>query len=221
MRVAVVTFPGSNCDRDVSVAVTNIIGKKPLSIWHQDHEIPNCDLIIIPGGFSYGDYLRCGAVAANSPIMREVKNHTSRGGAVLGICNGFQILTEANLLPGTLLKNRSLKFISKAVGINILRNDTFFTSCFQKDQTVFIPVAHHDGNFFIEKDSLMKIEDNNQVAMRYSEPVNGSCNDIAGLYNESFNVLGLMPHPERAVDKRTGSDDGIIFFKSMMKYINN
>ena len=202
------------CIRDSLDVVPNIISCK-------EKVIPKSDLIILPGGFSYGDYLRSGAIAAREPVMKDLIKKARDGVYVLGICNGFQILTEANLLPGTLLKNRSLKFISKAVGINILRNDTFFTSCFQKDQTVFIPVAHHDGNFFIEKDGLMKIEDNNQVAMRYSEPVNGSINDIAGLYNESFNVLGLMPHPERAVDRRTGSDDGIIFFKSMMKYINN
>ena len=221
MDVTIILFPGTNCDQDTANAIFNHLDVVPNIISCKEKVIPKSDLIILPGGFSYGDYLRSGAIAARAPVMRDLIKKARDGVYVLGICNGFQILTEANLLPGTLLKNRSLKFISKAVGINILRNDTFFTSCFQKDQTVFIPVAHHDGNFFIEKDGLMKIEDNNQVAMRYSEPVNGSSNDIAGLYNESFNVLGLMPHPERAVDRRTGSDDGIIFFKSMMKYINN
>ena len=221
MDVTIILFPGTNCDQDTANAIFNHLDVVPHIISCKEKVIPKSDLIILPGGFSYGDYLRSGAIAAREPVMKDLIKKARDGVYVLGICNGFQILTEANLLPGTLLKNRSLKFISKAVGINILRNDTFFTSCFQKDQTVFIPIAHHDGNFFIEKDGLMKIEDNNQVAMRYSEPVNGSINDIAGLYNESFNVLGLMPHPERAVDRRTGSDDGIIFFKSMMKYINS
>jgi len=221
MDVTIILFPGTNCDQDTANAIFNHLDTVPNIISCKEKVIPKSDLIILPGGFSYGDYLRSGAIAAQEPVMKDLIKKARDGVYVLGICNGFQILTEANLLPGALLKNKSLKFVSKTIEINILRNDTFFTSCFQKNETVSIPVAHHDGNFFIEKDSLIKIEDNNQVAMRYSESVNGSCNDIAGLYNESFNVLGLMPHPERAVDIRTGSADGIKFFKSMIKYINN
>ena len=161
-------------------------------------------MIIIPGGFSYGDYLRSGAIAAREPIMDDLELRGNQGVYIIGICNGFQILTERKLLPGSLLKNSSLKFISKNVELKINRNDTFFTSKYQTDEIVSIPIAHHDGNFFADQDTLNSIEDNNQVALRYLNPINGSLNNIAGLYNKNLNILGLMPHPERAVDIKTG-----------------
>jgi phosphoribosylformylglycinamidine synthase subunit PurQ / glutaminase len=220
MDVTIISFPGTNCDVDTANAVSRKLNTIPKIISCKEKEIPKSDLIIIPGGFSYGDYLRSGAIAAREPIMLDLVNKAKNGVYILGICNGFQILTEVNLLPGVLLKNNSLKFISKTIKIKIIRNDTFFTSSFAKNETVSIPVAHHDGNFFIEKKALMEIEDNQQIAMRYVDPINGSLNDIAGLYNQKFNVLGLMPHPERAIDIRTGSDDGIKFFESMLNFVN-
>ena len=172
----------------------------------------------MPGGFSYGDYLRSGAIARFSPIMEEVVGFANRGGRVLGICNGFQILTECNLLPGVLLKNNTLKFISKITNIQVTRNDTFFSKDYDKNQSVKIPVAHHDGNYFVDQETLKKIEQNEQVAMRYAEPINGSLNNIAGLYNDKFNILGMMPHPERMIDASLSGEDGSLFFNNL---INN
>ena len=222
MRVVIVTFPGSNCDRDVSIAVTKITGKKPLSIWHQDHEIPNCDLVIIPGGFSYGDYLRCGAVAANSPIMREVKNHASRGGAVLGICNGFQILLEAKLLNGALIRNSKLKFVCKEVNLKISTNiNSPFLDKVNREDTIKLPIAHNEGNFFADEKTLERIEGEGLVAMRYYNTdnnsdynPNGSINDIAGILSENGKILGMMPHPERYIEEELGGLDGYKFLKN-------
>ena len=194
MNVTIIRFPGTNCDLDTANAVKKVLGIVPKIISCKEDKIPKSDLIIIPGGFSYGDYLRSGAIAAREPIMDDLELRANQGVYIIGICNGFQILTERKLLQGSLLKNSSLKFISKSVELKINRNDTFFTSKYQTDEVVNIPIAHHDGNFFADQDTLDSIEDNNQVALRYLNPINGSLNNIAGLYNKNLNILGLMPH---------------------------
>ena len=217
MKSSVIIFPGSNCDRDIADALVKMQFKNQM-VWHKETSLPKSDLIVIPGGFSYGDYLRSGAIAGKSLIIDEVIRAANSGCLVLGICNGFQILTERKLLQGSLLKNSSLKFISKSVELKINRNDTFFTSKYQTDEIVNIPIAHHDGNFFADQDTLDSIEDNNQVALRYLNPINGSLNNIAGLYNKNLNILGLMPHPERAVDIKTGTNDGSRIFESALNF---
>jgi phosphoribosylformylglycinamidine synthase I len=217
MEISIIRFPGTNCEVDTYNAVKKVLGKTSKILSCKDTSIPKSDLIIIPGGFSYGDYLRSGAIAAREPIMSDLIRKAKNGVNILGICNGFQILTECNLLPGALLKNNTLKFISKITNIQVTRNDTFFSKDYDKNQSVKIPVAHHDGNYFVDQDTLKKIEQNEQVAMRYAEPINGSLNNIAGLYNDKFNILGMMPHPERAIDTQTGTDDGIRLFQSMFK----
>ncbi|MEL0184993.1 MAG: phosphoribosylformylglycinamidine synthase subunit PurQ [Hyphomicrobiales bacterium] len=217
MEISIIRFPGTNCEVDTYNAVKKVLGKTSKILSCKDTSIPKSDLIIIPGGFSYGDYLRSGAIAAREPIMSDLIKKAKNGVNILGICNGFQILTECNLLPGALLKNNTLKFISKITNIQVTRNDTFFSKDYDKNQSVKIPVAHHDGNYFVDQDTLKKIEQNEQVAMRYAEPINGSLNNIAGLYNDKFNILGMMPHPERAIDTQTGTDDGIRLFQSMFK----
>ena len=217
MEISIIRFPGTNCEVDTYNAVKKVLGINSKILSCKDTTIPKSDLIIIPGGFSYGDYLRSGAIAAREPIMSDLIKKAKSGVNILGICNGFQILTECNLLPGALLKNNTLKFISKITNIQVTRNDTFFSKDYDKNQSVKIPVAHHDGNYFVDQDTLKKIEQNEQVAMRYAEPINGSLNNIAGLYNDKFNILGMMPHPERAIDTQTGTDDGIRLFQSMFK----
>lgn len=217
MEISIIRFPGTNCEVDTYNAVKKVLGTTSTILSCKDTVIPRSDLIIIPGGFSYGDYLRSGAIAARQPIMSDLIKKAKNGVNILGICNGFQILTECNLLPGALLKNSTLKFISKITNIQITRNDTFFSKDYDKNQSVKIPVAHHDGNYFVDQETLRAIEENDQVAMRYAEPINGSLNNIAGLYNNSFNILGMMPHPERAIDNQTGSNDGIKLFQSMLK----
>jgi len=217
MEISIIRFPGTNCEVDTYNAVKKVLGINSKILSCKDTTIPKSDLIIIPGGFSYGDYLRSGAIAARQPIMSDLIKKAKNGVNILGICNGFQILTECNLLPGALLKNNTLKFISKITNIQVTRNDTFFSKDYDKNQSVKIPVAHHDGNYFVDQDTLKKIEQNEQVAMRYAEPINGSLNNIAGLYNDKFNILGMMPHPERAIDTQTGTDDGIKLFQSMFK----
>ncbi len=217
MEISIIRFPGTNCEVDTYNAVKKVLGITSKILSCKDNTIPKSDLIIIPGGFSYGDYLRSGAIAAREPIMSDLIKKAKNGVNILGICNGFQILTECNLLPGALLKNNTLKFISKITNIQVTRNDTFFSKDYDKNQSVKIPVAHHDGNYFVDQDTLKKIEQNEQVAMRYAEPINGSLNNIAGLYNDKFNILGMMPHPERAIDIQTGTDDGIRLFQSMFK----
>ena len=218
MNVTIIRFPGTNCDLDTANAVKKVLGILPKIISCKEDKIPKSDLIIIPGGFSYGDYLRSGAIAAREPIMDDLELRANQGVYIIGICNGFQILTERKLLQGSLLKNSSLKFISKSVELKINRNDTFFTSKYQTDEVVNIPIAHHDGNFFADQDTLDSIEDNNQVALRYLDPINGSLNNIAGLYNKNLNILGLMPHPERAVDIKTGTNDGSRIFESALNF---
>jgi phosphoribosylformylglycinamidine synthase I len=229
MKAAVIVFPGSNCDRDVSVALEQAMGQKPAMIWHRDTDLPPVDLIVVPGGFSYGDYLRSGAMAAQSPVMREVVARARAGVRVLGICNGFQILTEARLLPGVLMRNAGLKFICRTVDLRVENADSPFTHRYHKGQVVRYPVAHHDGNYFADAETLRQIEDNGLVAFRYVTPTgetdeaanpNGSANAIAGLFNETRTVLGLMPHPERAADPLLGNTDGKPFIDGLVEALS-
>ena len=225
MKAGVVVFPGSNCDRDVKVALEKC-GFETQFLWHKEHYIPeNTDLVVLPGGFSYGDYLRCGAISAHSNIIKEVKQFADKGGYVLGICNGFQVLTETHLLPGTLVRNRDINFICKDVFLKPENVETDFTAKFDGKSNVKISVAHHDGNYFIDDEGLKAINDNGQIAFRYcdengeisqlSNP-NGSVENIAGVFNQRKNILGLMPHPERHVDPLTGGEDGKYLFDSLL-----
>lgn len=216
MKVGVITFPGSNCDRDMLVAFKKLTNNV-VRIWHKDTELPSgLDIIAIPGGFSYGDYLRCGALAGNSNIMKEVIKFGADGGFILGVCNGFQILTETGVLPGVLLRNKNLKFISKNIDLEISNKDTKFTNKFKKNK-ISIPIAHHDGNYFCTDDALKELEDNNQIAFTYTNTPNGAKSNIAGIYNKRKTILGLMPHPERSVDSKVvGGDDGIKLFESLL-----
>lgn len=218
---AVVIYPGSNCDRDVISAIAQVTGTEPLKIWHGDTALPKVDLVVLPGGFSYGDYLRCGAMAARSPIMAEVSKHADNGGLLLGICNGFQILTEAGLLPGVLRPNAGLHFICRETFLRVETASTPFTGGYTKGQVVNFPIAHHDGNYFTTADQLKALEDNDQVAFRYATESgqvtrdanpNGAMANIAGIVNTRRNVLGMMPHPERHVDALTGGTDGRALF---------
>ncbi|MBT4990002.1 MAG: phosphoribosylformylglycinamidine synthase subunit PurQ [Rickettsiales bacterium] len=214
MKAGVVVFPGSNCDRDMLMALKAIC-KDVQYIWHKDSTIPNdIDIIALPGGFSYGDYLRCGAIAASSNIISEIKKSADQGKYILGVCNGFQVLTEAGLLPGTLIRNRDLKFISKVVEIETISTKSKFTN--QAKNRLMLPVAHHDGNYFCDKQTLQSLEENDQIAFQYSQNINGSISDIAGIFNKNKNILGMMPHPERAIDKKTSGTDGLGIFKSLL-----
>lgn len=224
MKSAVITFPGSNCDRDALDALQKV-GSNIQKIWHKETKLDDdLDLIIVPGGFSYGDYLRSGAMAATSPVMQEVKRLSQKGVKILGICNGFQILTEAGLLPGVLLRNKNIKFICKEVSLRVENSDTDFTRKYKKNQVIKIPVAHMDGNYFANPDDLKRLEDGDNIAFRYvdlegklrdeSNP-NGSLLNIAGIFNDQKNVLGMMPHPERAIDDDTGSVDGLAMFEGL------
>ncbi len=218
LRAAVITFPGSNCDRDMAVAIERVTGTPPLRVWHADAELPErLDFIALPGGFSYGDYLRSGAMAANSPVMRGVKQHAERGVPVLGVCNGFQVLTEAGLLPGALMRNASQNFICRTVPLKVENSTSLFTAGFASGQTIDIPVAHHDGNYFADEDTLDRLEGEGRVAFRYVENCNGSRRDIAGVLNAAGNVLGMMPHPERAVDPAHGGTDGLALFENALR----
>ena len=218
LRAAVITFPGSNCDRDMAVAIERVTGTAPLRIWHADAELPErLDFIALPGGFSYGDYLRSGAMAANSPVMRGVKQQAERGVPVLGVCNGFQVLTEAGLLPGALMRNASQNFICRTVPLKVENSTSLFTAGFASGQTIDIPVAHHDGNYFADEDTLDRLEGEGRVAFRYAENCNGSRRDIAGVLNAAGNVLGMMPHPERAIDPAHGGTDGLALFENALR----
>ena len=216
MKAAVLVFPGSNCDRDCKTAVERTVGGHVEMVWHEDTSLPaGTDLIIIPGGFSYGDYLRCGAMAAQSPVMAAVKKEAERGVSVLGICNGFQILCEAGLLPGALLRNEALKYVCKPIELTIENRNTRFTSAYGNCQTVWMTQGNGDGNFFADAETLKSIEDNDQVVFRYVDNPNGSLNGIAGLMNKAGNVMGMMPHPDRAFEDALGSADGAPLFKSL------
>lgn len=216
MRAAVITFPGSNCDRDMAVAIEKVAGRAPLRVWHGDAALPaGFDFIALPGGFSYGDYLRSGAMAAKSPIMQDVIAAATRGVPVLGVCNGFQVLTECGLLPGALMRNAGQTFICRTVALKVENNRSLFTACYQPGQVIRIPVAHHDGNYFADTETLDQLESEGRVAFRYAEAVNGSQRDIAGILNASGNVLGMMPHPERAIEPELGGCDGRALFESV------
>ncbi len=219
MRAAVVLLPGLNRDRDMIAALTTIGGHAPLTVWQSDTEIPPVDLIVIPGGFSFGDYLRCGAIAARTPVMRAVAEAASRGVRVLGVCNGFQILLEAGLLPGALMRNASLKFVCRQVKLEVTNASTAFTRGYAKGQIIRCPVAHHDGNYFADPDTLKRLEDNGRVVFRYAEGTNpnGSMNDIAGIVNEAGNVMGMMPHPENLIESAHGGTDGRPLFESALE----
>lgn len=216
-RAAVVTFPGSNCDRDMAVALERASGTPPFRVWHGDAELPaRLDFIALPGGFSYGDYLRSGAMAAVSPIMRAVAQAAGRGVPVLGVCNGFQVLTEARLLPGALLRNAGQTFVCRDVRLRVETSQSLFTAGYEAEQEITIPVAHHDGNYFADPATLDRLEGEGRVAFRYVTGCNGSQRDIAGVLNEAGNVLGMMPHPERAVDPAHGGTDGLALFESAL-----
>ena len=217
MKSAVIVFPASNCDRDVAVALEKASGRKPEMVWHGQTDLPDVDLIVLPGGFSYGDYLRSGAMAAKSPIMREVIGRAEAGVSVLGICNGFQVLTESGLLPGALMRNAGLKFVCKSVPLRVEDNETQFTGGYDRGQKISIPVAHHDGNYFADDDTLKMLEDSGRVTFRYLDNPNGSRNDIAGITNEKRNVLGMMPHPERVIEPLLGGTDGAPMFEHLVE----
>ena len=216
MQTAVIRFPASNCDRDAAVALEKITGRKPHIVWHRETELPaGIGFVVMPGGFSYGDYLRSGAIASRSPIVRDIKAKSERGLAVAGFCNGFQILTEAGMLPGALMRNKNLKFVCRPERLSVESTASRYTSKYKDVKDVVFPVAHHDGNYFADKDVLNKIEKQGQVLFRYADNPNGSLNDIAGIVNEGGNVFGMMPHPERAIDPLHGGTDGIDLFKSI------
>ena len=217
MQSAVVVFPGSNCDRDLVEALSMETSSKCKILWHKETTLPkNLDIIFIPGGFSFGDYLRCGAIAANSPIMRSILDFAHKGGYIVGICNGFQVLTEAGLLKGTLLRNSKLKFVCKQQELIVNNSDSIITKCFSKKEQLKLPIAHHDGNYFADQNILTALEGNGQVLLRYKDNPNGSKNDIAGITSENHRIVGLMPHPERAIDDELGSNDGSKIFRSLI-----
>lgn len=216
MKASVVVFPASNCDRDVAVALEQATGAAPKMVWHGDQDLPDTDFIVLPGGFSYGDYLRCGAMASNSPIMRSVVDKAKAGVPVLGICNGFQILCETGLLPGALLRNANLNFVCRTVTLKVENNQSLFTRGLEAQRYVDFPVAHHDGNYFADDETLDRLDAEGRVALRYVDNPNGSARDIAGILNEAGNVFGLMPHPERATSALLGGVDGAAFFRNLL-----
>ena len=218
MKSAVVLLPGLNRDRDMIAALTKISGVAPHTVWQTDTEIPDVDLIVIPGGFSYGDYLRCGAIGARMPVMQAIREKSDKGVMVMGVCNGFQILVEAGLLPGALMRNASLKFVCREVKLEVTNANTGFTRGYSHGQIIRCPVAHHDGNYFADEETLARIEGNGQVVFRYAQGTNpnGSINDIAGIINENGNVLGLMPHPENLIEAAHGGTDGRALFSGLL-----
>ena len=215
---AVIVFPGSNCDRDLKVAIEAVSGAAPAMVWHRETSLPErIDLIAIPGGFSYGDYLRSGAMAARSPVMRAVAEAAARGVPVLGVCNGFQVLTEAGLLPGVLMRNAGLAFVCRPVALEVANSQTIFTGAYRNGEAVTIPVAHHDGNYQADAGTLDRLEGEGRIAFRYAEDVNGSARRIAGIVNDAGNVLGMMPHPERALEPAHGGSDGRRLFEGLFQ----
>ncbi len=229
MKAAVIVFPGSNCDRDVQVALRQSMGSDPVMVWHKEGGFPDVDLIVLPGGFSYGDYLRCGALAAHSPALKEVVRRAAKGVPVLGICNGFQMLTETGLLPGALLRNGNLKFVCKDVHVKVETSQSLFTARYETGQALRIPVAHHDGNYYADAGTLERLEERGQIAFRYCAPdgtvtaeanPNGSLDNIAGVTNEAKTVLGLMPHPERLADPELGGTDGRAMFDGLVEALS-
>ena len=228
VTVGIVVFPGSNCDHDTEYAVASFPGVKPVMLWHNDHDLKGCDAVILPGGFSYGDYLRCGSIARFSPIMREVIDFAGKGRPVLGICNGFQVLVESGLLEGALIRNAGRKFVSRQTTISVANNATIFTDRYEKGDVLRVPVAHGEGNYYASPETIESLEASGQVAFRYCDATgnateeanfNGSMNNIAGIVNKQGNVLGLMPHPERASEKLLGSEDGRRVFESLFAHL--
>ena len=218
MKSAVVVFPGINRERDMMLALETVTGSKPVSVWHTETELPKVDLVVVPGGFSYGDYLRCGAIAARSPIMQDIRAKAQKGLKVLGVCNGFQIITEAGLLPGALVRNKDLRFVCKQVKLKVENNQTFFTNKMQKGSVVSCPVAHGEGNYICDPETLKALEDQNRVVFRYAEGTNpnGALNDIAGIMNEAGTVIGMMPHPENMIEPLHGRTDCRPLFESLL-----
>jgi phosphoribosylformylglycinamidine synthase I len=221
MKSAVIVFPGSNCDRDMATALRDVIGEAPLRVWHKETALPErLDLIAIPGGFSYGDYLRSGAMAAQSPVMRAVAAAAERGVAVLGVCNGFQILTEARLLPGALMRNAGIRFVSRPAALRVENSQSAFTARYEAGEEIVIPVAHHDGNYQADPETLDRLEGEGRIAFRYAGECNGSARDIAGIVSEAGNVLGMMPHPERAIEAAHGRTDGRRLFEGLIEALS-
>ncbi len=221
MKSAVIVFPGSNCDRDMAEALRLVSGRAPAMVWHREAELPDrLDLIAIPGGFSYGDYLRSGAMAAQSPVMHAVREAAARGVFVLGVCNGFQVLTEAHLLPGALMRNAGLSFICRDVPLVVENSQSAFTARYDAGEAITVPIAHHDGNYQADAATLDRLEGEGRVAFRYAEAVNGSARRIAGILNEAGNVLGMMPHPERAVEDAHGRTDGRRLFEGLVEAVS-
>jgi phosphoribosylformylglycinamidine synthase subunit PurQ / glutaminase len=221
VKAAVIVFPGSNCDRDLAVAFRDIGGEAPVMVWHQESKLPDgLDVIGVPGGFSYGDYLRSGAMAARSPIMRAVVDAAGQGRTVMGICNGFQVLTEAGLLPGALMRNSGIRFVGRDVALTVSNSQTAFTARYDAEERVIFPVAHHDGNYFADNDTLDRLEGEGRVVFRYAEAVNGSARGIAGIMNDAGNVLGMMPHPERMIEAAHGGTDGRRVFEGLINATN-
>jgi phosphoribosylformylglycinamidine synthase subunit PurQ / glutaminase len=218
MKTAVILLPGLNRDRDMIAAITKISGKPPVTVWQTDTEIPDVDLVVIPGGFSYGDYLRCGAIAARMPVMDAIRRKAEAGVRVMGVCNGFQILLEAGLLPGALMRNASLKFVCREVKLEVVNADTAFTAAYSRGQIIRCPVAHHDGNYFADAETLKRMNGDGRIVFRYAEGTNpnGSIEDIAGIVNEDGNVLGMMPHPENLIEDAHGGTDGRGIFESAL-----
>ena len=218
MKFGVLVFPGSNCDRDVVYVTRDILNQPTRMVWHEETDISDLDVVVVPGGFSYGDYLRCGAIARFSPVMQATVEHANKGKLVLGICNGFQVLTEAGLLPGALVRNRDLHFVCDRIPLRVERTDSPWTQLYQKGEVITLPIAHGEGNYYADADTLAQLEDNDRVLFRYEgENPNGSLNNIAGICNIKGNVLGMMPHPERASDAMLGGTDGLKLFEGLLK----